>query len=124
MSCCRAVTEFHELDEILFSYDIACQWRINLPSCMKKLKCQMQLPPHMLLFTVSLNVIVWVTSWKLSMNVQLGSGQTDGEGVERTWSKTNSCASCTKVMGPSHCHHTLDDLLGSHNWLKCCGHGE
>ncbi|KAK0430289.1 hypothetical protein EV421DRAFT_1935707 [Armillaria borealis] len=84
-------TEFHELDEILFSYNIA----------------------------LSPNVIVRVISW----NVNPGSGQTDGEGVERTWSKMNSCTSCTKVMGPSHHHNILDDLLGSHNWLKCCGHG-
>ncbi|PBK85196.1 hypothetical protein ARMGADRAFT_942305 [Armillaria gallica] len=52
------------------------------------------------------------------------SGKTDGEGVEQTWSKMNSCALCTKVMGPGHRHDMLDDLLGSHNWLKHCGHGE
>lgn len=110
---------------IFWSYDIACQWKLNLrtriadnagtrekfsdldgtefrfgiPKChcpAHKLDCQ---PQH-------------------SLNLLPGLGRTDGEGIERGWSELNGVGSSTKEMGPGSRHDTIDDHLSHHNWRK------
>ncbi len=120
-------TGFYDLNEIFFSYNIACQWWINLSTWMKKMQRYLQLPKwmHMGFGVPKCHCPGHQLEFQCnySMNVQPGVGQTDREGVECTWSCMNACMSCTKVMGPGHHHNTLDELFGSHNWQKCCGHG-
>ncbi|KAK7017104.1 hypothetical protein VNI00_018673 [Paramarasmius palmivorus] len=48
----------------------------------------------------------------------LGAGQTDGEGIERHWANLGPVATSTREMGPGHRRDTLDDHLGSWNWMK------
>ncbi|KAJ7695247.1 hypothetical protein B0H14DRAFT_3530298 [Mycena olivaceomarginata] len=81
----------------IISYDIVCQWWKYLMERMQKL------PP---LF---------------SLNLVPGSGQTDGEGIERPWASIGAIASSTRVSGPGARHDALDDHWSFWNWLKTIG---
>ncbi|KAI0648759.1 hypothetical protein C8Q79DRAFT_1007334 [Trametes meyenii] len=48
------------------------------------------------------------------------SAQVDGEGVERSWGKSNRAAGITKEMGPGSRADFLDDIFADHNWQKIC----
>ena len=60
---------------------------------------------------------------RFSLSFRPGSGQTDGEGVERNWAIMNMAAGSTKEMGEGHRHDTLDDLWGDLNYRKVLGLG-
>ena len=52
------------------------------------------------------------------LRLQPGMAHTDGEGVERGWSRINGMSSSTKEMGQGAHHDTLDDHFGYHNWQR------
>jgi len=96
------------------SYDIACQWSINLKNCIAKF------PPatHLNLNNISFATVIpkfhilghgkkCQSIW--SLNYCSRMGRMDGEGVESEWSHINPVAMSTKVMGPGARHDTLDD---------------
>ncbi|KAF8958754.1 hypothetical protein BDZ97DRAFT_1668023 [Flammula alnicola] len=120
---CSSV-ELEELVEVVISYDIACQWSINLwerlkiyPSWMRVnhdsstsyrfLVPKFHLPAHVL-----------KCQTKYSFNFNPKVGRTDGEGVERGWAHINPIASSTREMGPGARRDTLDDHFGDWNWKK------
>jgi hypothetical protein len=113
---------------LIASYDIACQWSINL---FKRLKA---LPPRLQFAqTPTLNALVpkfhlppHRTSCHsaYSFNYAPGVGRTDGEGVERNWSWLNGTAASTSQMGPGSRTDTLDDFMGFSNYRKVIGLGE
>ncbi|KAJ7936005.1 hypothetical protein B0H13DRAFT_2304071 [Mycena leptocephala] len=86
----------------IISYDIVCQWWVNLKKRLKKL-------PPLLCF---------------SLNLVPGSAQTDGEGIERPWAHIGGVATSTWEMGPG----SREDVLNCHwnfwNWQKLIGLGE
>ncbi|KAG1846964.1 hypothetical protein C8R48DRAFT_750553 [Suillus tomentosus] len=95
---------------IVISYNVACQWKVNLLNRMNGIcfhasahddRCAI---PH-------------------SLNLMPGVGRTDGEGIERNWAEINRVANSTKEMGPGARHDTLDDHFGHHNWRKFVGLG-
>ncbi|KAF7319997.1 CxC2 domain-containing protein [Mycena kentingensis (nom. inval.)] len=51
----------------------------------------------------------------------LGSGLTDGEGIERSWSVLGGVAGSTRVSGPGARADLLDDHLAFCNWRKTIG---
>jgi hypothetical protein len=100
-----------------------CQWFRKFFARMKGL------PPRFHLDFTKLDVDVGIPKFHLpahgrkdqiiySLNFKEGVGQTDGEGIERNWSKLNSAAASTKQMGPGSRHDTLDDFCGHMNWRK------
>lgn len=123
-----AALPFAGLDDVMWSYDVGCQWKKNirkraqgLPSQFKPLenvafrfgvpKCHC--PGHKISCQVD-----------HSLNLLPGVGRTDGEGIERTWSGQNGAASSTKEMGAGSRADKLDDHFGHHNWLKTTAFGE
>ena len=113
-----------DLTEFVISYDIACQWSVNLwlrmriyPEWMhvdheetKKFRFMVpkfHLPAH-----------VGKCQTLYSFNYNTNVGRTDGEGVERGWSNINPVATSTKEMGPGSRRDTLDDHFGDFNWKK------
>ncbi|PBK66203.1 hypothetical protein ARMSODRAFT_1021793 [Armillaria solidipes] len=116
-----------ETDKILFSYDIACQWKLNFHDRMLAFPPSMQIPVDK-----SIRFAIPKCHCKghkrecqciHSMNIQV-AGRTDGEGIERTWSEVNVVANSTKEMGPGHWHDKLDDQFAQHNWRKLTGLGD
>ncbi|KAK7024597.1 hypothetical protein VNI00_016158 [Paramarasmius palmivorus] len=58
-----------------------------------------------------------------SLHLCPGTGQTDGEGVERHWASDGPIATSTREMGPGHRRDTIDDHFGSSNHRKRIGIG-
>ena len=113
---------------IAISYDIVCQWKINLVERMRLLPERLTrqepgVPPiekHL-----QFGLPVWHASAHEencqianSLRLQPGMAHTDGEGVERGWSRINGMLSSTKEMGQGTRHDTLNDHFGYHNWQR------
>lgn len=114
---------YSSLLSLIISYDICCQWSINLWTRMLEFPLaghidrlasfitfvvpKFHLPAHVLRCQTafSLNFSRWV-------------GRTDGEAPERGWADINRAATSTKEMGPGSRRDTLDDYFGDWNWRK------
>ena len=109
---------------IILSYDIACQWGLNIFT-------RMNAPgmPESLWLPTSTSLQMFVPKFHLpahkakchapfSFNFAPGVGWTDGKGVERNWSLLNSIASSVLMMGPVGRWDTLDDFCNFANWRK------
>lgn len=113
---------------LLFSYDIVCQWFINIFSRL----AGADFPSHL---DVGLpkGRIQWAIPKyhfngheekdhnRFSLNLMPGVGRTDGEEIERTWGRHNATAASTREMGPGSRHDTLEDHFGWSNFRKVVG---
>ncbi|KAJ7052468.1 hypothetical protein C8F01DRAFT_1332164 [Mycena amicta] len=102
----------HRRLRMLVSYDIACQWAKNLHERIATL-------PPMLKLTLVMALLRFALVY--SLNLIPGSGQTDGEGIERPWSMIGAVAASTRVSGPGSCADQLDDHWAFWNWKKLIG---
>lgn len=118
-----------DLEWIYISYDIVCQWSINLQKrmsaldhkfvvfngkvCIKYLVPKFHLPAHVSKCRIN-----------YSFNYAVGAGRTDGEAPERGWAEINPLAASTKEMGPGSRRDTLDAHFGDYNWRKIVGMGK
>ncbi|KAF7375725.1 CxC2 domain-containing protein [Mycena sanguinolenta] len=110
----------------IISYDIVCQWWKLLHERLKEL-------PPLVRITIILELFRFVIpkmhihahtlecQVQFSLNLVPGSGQTDGEGIERPWASIGAIASSTRVSGPGARHDALDDHWNFWNWLKTIG---
>ncbi|KAJ7792665.1 hypothetical protein B0H14DRAFT_3094155 [Mycena olivaceomarginata] len=108
---------------MIISYDIVCQW-------WKQLFQRLLLLPELVRFILVLPWIAFVIPKMhihahtllcgilYSLNLIPGSGQTDGEGIERPWANIGGIASSTRIMGPGARNDTIDDHWGFWNWVK------
>jgi hypothetical protein len=116
----------HELQKVV-SYDIACQWWINLLECLNKLPLHIRPPPLGPTDVVIPKLHVYSHKLKCqtdySLNYLDGAGHTDGEGIERTHSNTGPVCASTKQMGPGSHHDSLDWHWVHWNWQKIVGMG-
>ncbi|KAJ7118301.1 hypothetical protein C8R44DRAFT_878911 [Mycena epipterygia] len=113
-----------ELIRFFVSYDIACQWHINIWIRMLKyaneeiwidgrgkfmtfLVPKFHLPAH-----------IEACNLKFSFNLTRDVGQTDSEAQERGWADTNPLARSTKEMGPGSRRDTLNDHFNDWNHKK------
>ncbi|PPQ89278.1 hypothetical protein CVT25_001361 [Psilocybe cyanescens] len=108
---------------VLISYDICCQWFINLFK-----RIENDWPPEI---KPPANVHLAPAIPKLhkpmhtqdnhhvySLNFIPGVGLSDCECPERVWAPHNPLANAIKTQGPSSRQDTLDDHFGFWNWLK------
>ncbi|KAK7008377.1 hypothetical protein R3P38DRAFT_3324478 [Favolaschia claudopus] len=112
------------LKRLVASYDIACQWHLNLFSRMMLydndtltidgagksftfLVPKFHLPAH-----------IEACNLKFSFHLTRDVGQTDGEAPERGWADANPLARSTKEMGPGFRRDTLDDHFNDWNHKK------
>ncbi|KAJ7697294.1 hypothetical protein B0H16DRAFT_1750084 [Mycena metata] len=113
---------------LAISYNITCQWKVNLPSRMKKMPERLRL--DLLTITLLFALPVWhaathegACQTENSLTYQVGVGWTDGEGIERVWSVLNPISWATKEMGVGPHHDVIKDKLDHHNWEKNIGQG-
>ncbi|KAF7344274.1 CxC2 domain-containing protein [Mycena venus] len=106
---------------LTISYDIACQWKVNVAERMARL------PPEMHMDLSKVQVQFGLPVWHAgshdcrednSLSFKPGVGKTDGEGIERTWAVLNPAALATKEMGLGNRADVLDDRIDNHNFLK------
>ncbi|PPQ80627.1 hypothetical protein CVT24_002727 [Panaeolus cyanescens] len=119
-----AMKEFLGLATILISYDIACQWFVNLYSRMEniwpsklKIPTQVRLVPaipklHEPMHNQTDN------HQQYSLNFIPGAGFSDLETPERVWAGHNAVGNSTKTQGPGSRLDNLDDHFNWWNWLK------
>ncbi|KAJ7123795.1 hypothetical protein C8R43DRAFT_1135846 [Mycena crocata] len=113
---------------LTISYDIACQWKINLATRNAKLPSKMRLPLDKIQLQCALPV--WHAAShneecqrENSLSVKPGVGKSDGEGVERTWSVLNPAAFSTKDAGKGQRADVLEAKIDNHNHMKNLGEG-
>ncbi|THU82072.1 hypothetical protein K435DRAFT_692249, partial [Dendrothele bispora CBS 962.96] len=114
---------------LLLSYDIACQWFVNLFARMSNTWSDDMRPTQIL---NSENVVPAVGKFhepahlqkdheQYSFNLIAGVGHSNGEGPERLWAAHNAVAYSTKPMGPGSRQDVLDDHFAAWNWGKLIG---
>lgn len=118
---------------IAVSYDIVCQWKIHLAQRITTLPSHITdhlNNPSPIASRLRFGLPVWHAAVHEkncqvanSLRYQPGMAHTDGEGIERGWSRINPMASSTKEMGQGARHDTLDDHFGYHNWQRNLGLG-
>ncbi|KAF8582866.1 hypothetical protein K439DRAFT_1647408 [Ramaria rubella] len=124
-----ALKEEETINDIILSYNIACQWYKNLKARTAAM------PPELRLYFESKWICYIVPKYHLpghafpcqslfSFNFCEGAGWMDREGVERDWSQINPIACSTKEMMPGHHTDTLNNHWGAWNWSKVTGMGE
>ncbi|KAJ6501536.1 hypothetical protein C8R47DRAFT_1211112 [Mycena vitilis] len=108
---------------IAISYDIACQWKINLPGRLAAMPEHMRL--NLALITLLFGLPVWhAAAHEKSCQVENsltyvdGVGRTDGEGIERTWSHLNPLSWATKEMRLGARHDAMEDKIDHLNFEK------
>ncbi|KAJ7713623.1 hypothetical protein B0H16DRAFT_1341291, partial [Mycena metata] len=117
-----------ELIRFVVSYDIACQWHINIWLRMLGYKNEeiMFQGTRYIVFLVPkfhLPAHIEECNLKFSFNLTKNVGQTDGEAPERGWSNANPLATSTMEMGPGSRGDTLDDHFNDWNHKKIIGLG-
>jgi hypothetical protein len=110
----------------VISYDITCQWSVNLQEHLS------ELPSSICPSLGSADFVIpklHVYSHKLkcqtnySLNYLPGAARTDGEGIERMHSNMGPVCASTKQMGPGYRHDCLDWQWTHWNWQKIVGLG-
>ena len=110
--------------DLVVSYDIACQWWLNLLIRMRKYSSSIKIDERKLnSFTYlvpkfHLPAHISRCQTQYSFNLHKWVGRTDGEAPERGWSHINPVALSTCEMGPGSRRDTLDDHFGDWNWKK------
>ncbi|KAJ7437316.1 hypothetical protein B0H11DRAFT_2255542, partial [Mycena galericulata] len=92
---------------LTISYDIACQWKVNLPARAKKIAASTPV-------TTSLDK--WEIQYAFAGVARVG--RTDGEGIERTWAILNPVGYATKEMGDGARHDAIEDKVDRLNYEK------
>ncbi|KAJ7828015.1 hypothetical protein B0H14DRAFT_2594831 [Mycena olivaceomarginata] len=110
----------------LISYDIVCQWWKYLLERLRNLPVLVRITIILKMFRfvipkMHIHAHTLACQVKFSLNLVPGSGQTDGEGIERPWSNIGAIATSTRVSGPGARHDMLDDHWNFWNWLKTIG---
>lgn len=110
------------------SYDICCQWSINLVARMAEYPQEYQWDMTSVVWTYlvpkfHLPAHVERCQTAYSFNYTPHVGRTDGEAPERGWADINAVAGSTKEMGPGSRCDTLDDHFGDWNHKKIVSMG-
>jgi hypothetical protein len=119
-----------DLVRFFVSYDIACQWHINLLLRMLEydnVELTIDGEGKYLTFLVPkfhLPAHIEACNLKYSFNLTRDVGQMDGEAPERGWSEANPLARSTKEMGPGSRRDALDDHFNDGNHKKIVALGE
>ena len=123
-----AVKSFEGISNVIVSYDIACQWFVNLDKrTTGEWPEHLKLPPTLEL-TPGIPAFHYPAHGakkhdEFDPRLIQGNGTSDNEGPERIWGAHNQLGNSTKSMGPESRHLILDDNFSHWNWLKYAGHG-
>ncbi|PPR04026.1 hypothetical protein CVT26_001447 [Gymnopilus dilepis] len=114
---------------VLISYDVACQWFVNIftrieqhwPDSIKP-RSTMTLVPAIPKLHEPMHEQKGHQVY--SLNLIKGVGLSDCECPERVWAPHNALSNSTKTQGPGSRHDVLDDHFHFWNWLKYIGLGK
>ncbi|KAJ7429171.1 hypothetical protein B0H11DRAFT_1769442 [Mycena galericulata] len=116
---------------LAISYDIACQWKVNLPARAKKIAATTPISTNLEDFEIQYALPVWHAvahevncQTQNSLSFVVGVGRTDGEGIERTWAILNPVGFSTKEMGDGARHDQIENKVDHLNFEKNLGQGD
>lgn len=124
-----SLTLFSLIPLILISYDIACQWFVNLQKRIADHWPTEITPPAATKFIPAIPKMHEPAHGKAnhqmySLNYIPGVGQSDLEAPERIWSPHNVLGNSTKTQGPGSRQDVLDDHFNFWNYSKYVSLGE
>jgi Kyakuja-Dileera-Zisupton transposase len=108
------------LQEIVFSYDIACQYSRRFFARFRA-SPSLSAPDCALVFAIPkfhLPAHKEDCRYFYSFNYLKNVGRTDGEAIERFWSRHNFLSGSTMRMAPEARLDTLDSHFADWNWQK------
>ncbi|KAF7294743.1 hypothetical protein MIND_01011700 [Mycena indigotica] len=117
----KSVSEYSNIRWIVVTYDIWCQYHINLAprtqEIFKKMAIIVQritgaIPKMHIHNHKDLCGILWNLNWLANM------GLTVGELIEAVWAELNIIAASTREMNAGNRHDSIDDACVSWNWDK------
>ncbi|KAJ7432257.1 hypothetical protein B0H11DRAFT_1760772 [Mycena galericulata] len=115
---------------LAISYDIACQWKVNLPARAKKIEATTPITTKLEDYEIQYALPVWHAvahevgcQTQNSLSFAEGVGRTDGEGIERTWAILNPVGFSTKEMGDGARHDQIENKVDHLNFEKNIGQG-
>ncbi|KAK0491901.1 hypothetical protein EDD18DRAFT_1109315 [Armillaria luteobubalina] len=109
------------IPHLVMSYNIACQWSINLDKHIKIYGDHLQPRiPNTLYLVLKFHLPGHIEDCqeKFCMSFHTQVGNNDGEAPERGWAISNGVATSTRKMGPGHQHEKLNQHFGDYNWQK------
>ncbi|KAK0498116.1 hypothetical protein EDD18DRAFT_1350738 [Armillaria luteobubalina] len=121
------VRRFNGVPHIVTSYNIACQWSINLEDCIKIYGLDMApLLCHKLYLVPKFHLPGHIKNCqeKFCMSFHSHVGNNDGEAPEQSWAISNGVAASTQEMSPGHRHEKLDQHFRDINWQKNISMGD
>lgn len=127
-----ALKIFGSRADTMLSYNIACQWEINIRRRVADDKFLDHLKIGLLVGRELRFVIPKYHFWghtgkdhnKYSLNLVPGVGRANGEEIEQNWWRHDATAASTREMGPGSRHNTLEDHFQWSNFSKLVGLGE
>ncbi|KAJ7160865.1 hypothetical protein C8R46DRAFT_904981 [Mycena filopes] len=116
---------------LTISYDIACQWKINLAGRAETIAKTTKVSTRLVEFEIQFALPVWHAAaheiscqTENSLSYAHGVGRTDGEGIERTWAILNPLGFSTKEMGYGARHDAIENKVDHLNFEKNVGQGD
>lgn len=115
------------IKDVVITYDIGCQWEVNLNSRLSNSPSLRSLDIKSLnSFRVAVpkfHIMTHGASCQASFNLAYmnGVGMTHGESVETIWSHSTSLAVWSRENGPAARHMILDGHWDRWNWGKLVG---
>ncbi len=124
-------TALHDFTKLLFgiiSYDIACQWFINLYKQMLGWPTSLKVDRPLALMPVIPKFHELAHHAEdhhtFSCNLVKGLDNCDCKGPEHIWGSHNALGNSTKTMGLGSWHDVLEDHFDFWNWLKYAAMGD
>ncbi|KAJ6585954.1 hypothetical protein B0H19DRAFT_1250699 [Mycena capillaripes] len=121
----KSLWGYDDLVQLVVSYDIVCQWRINIWRRLAKYKPELRQRARTgkryyvwLIPKFHLPAHIEACNILYSFNLTPYVGQTDGEAPERGWANANPLAASTKKMGPGARRDVIDDHFNDWNHKK------
>ncbi|KAJ7466564.1 hypothetical protein B0H11DRAFT_1733162 [Mycena galericulata] len=118
---CRSLGESSKLRFLMVTYDIWCQYSVNLiPRASEMFRRMMPILRRIRGAIPKMHIhnhqddceILWNLNWLMH------SAATAGEMIETGWAEQNLTAGSTKEQNGGHRHDSIDDTSGNWNWDK------
>ena len=121
------LSHFAGIADVVASYDIACQWFVNLRKqieewpAAKRLSNMLRMASLVPAFHFPAHVLL--NYQEFDTRLFEGLGTLDLEAIERLWAAIGMLGLITRTMAPASRQLVLDNSFGFYNWLKYHNHG-
>ncbi|CAK5270584.1 unnamed protein product [Mycena citricolor] len=127
----KSLDGYDDLVQLVVSYDIVCQWSINIWRRLAKYQPCLQERARTgerfymwLIPKFHLPAHIEACNVQYSFDLTPFVGRTDGEAPERGWANTNPLAASTREMGPGSRRDHIDNHFNDWNHKKVLGMGK